>query len=527
MKKLLLFCAAAALVAAMPVASAADLIARIHFVGVEKISADANAKAFTNFFDSAPAQALKGQTLDKLAHAPFNLLKAKIAGGAGDGAAQLRPLLDDLLKAEWFLDARTAADGSPEFAMAIRLDNQRAQLWQKNLAAVLEAWTKIPTQKIAGGWQLAKHLPPNSIRCLRTGDWLVFSAESADFALGNGAVAKIPASAAKNYWLSLDANWPQLTKLFPGLPPTELPEVKLQVIGRDGNLRWDGKIISPQPFAFTLDHWRLPTNSVHQPFISFTAARGIAPWLKQQSWAQAFLLSPVPNQIFVWAMEGIPFQTFAAVPVPDANVALLQLHEKMSAPGPLAAQSRFMMPLTMIMTNRELIWTGMPFAAPTVQAVHEAAGDFLVGGLFPNTPRTKSLPLELMSRFAVANLVYYDWELTDPRLKMLLQPAQLALMMTRHQQLDAESLSFKWLNDVGPTLGNAVTEITQTAPNELTLTRKAPGGLTAIELFALASWLEARNFPGCDLSLPPPRRLRNPQHPPVKVLSAPATPAPK
>ena len=39
-----------------------------------------------------------------------------------------------------------------------------------------------------------------------------------------------------------------------------------------------------------------------------------------------------------------------------------------------------------------------------------------------------------------------------------------------------------------------MTELTQTAPNELSFTRQAPGGLTAIELTALANWLEATNF---------------------------------
>jgi hypothetical protein len=199
MIKLFQFGAALVLAGAVQVASAADLIARIHFVGAQKISADTNSAAFTNFFCSAEAQALKVQTLEKLSHAPYAWLKEKIVAGAGDGAAQLRPLLDDLLTAEWFLDARSAADGSPEFALAIRLDKNRAQLWQDNLAAVLESWTKIPTQKIAGGWQLTKHHPPDSVRFVRTGDWVVFSCEQAGFALGNGVVGKVSASAAKNY----------------------------------------------------------------------------------------------------------------------------------------------------------------------------------------------------------------------------------------------------------------------------------------------------------------------------------------
>lgn len=527
MKKLFLFWAIFAAAGVVSAAPASDLIARIHFVGAQKISADTNSVAFTNFFCSAEAQALKAQTLEKLSHAPYTWLREKIVVGAGDGAPQLRPLLDDLFNAEWFLDARTAPDGSPEFALAIRLDNARASLWQNNLAAVLESWTKISPQKITGGWQLTKHHPPASLRLVRSGDWTVFSAERADFALGNGVVTKISATAAKNYWLSLDADWPQLSKIFPALKQVDLPEVKLQVIGREGNLRLDGKISSLQPFAFTLDKWRLPTNTIHQPFISFTAVRGIAPWLQKQSWAQSFLISPVPNQVFFWAMQGIPFQTYAAVAVPDANAALDQLHDKLAAPPATELQSQFFMPLTMVMTNHEITWSGMPFAAPSVRSVREKSGDFLFGGLFPNTARATALPPELFTRLAPANLVYYHWEITDPRLQMLLQPAQLTLMMTRHQQLGAESVATKWLNYVGPTLGNTITEITQTAPNELTLTRSAPGGLTAIELFALASWLEAPNFPGCDLSLPPPRRKRTPQPPPMKLLSMPTAPEPK
>ena len=49
----------------------------------------------------------------------------------------------------------------------------------------------------------------------------------------------------------------------------------------------------------------------------------------------------------------------------------------------------------------------------------------------------------------------------------------------------------------------------------MTFTRQAPGAFTAVELFALANWLEADDFPGCNLKMPP----RNPKfkrlHPPA------------
>ena len=112
------------------------MIARVHFAGAEAIAADTNHVAFTNEFCSAEARALESQTLDKLSRAPGAWFKSKLPPGAGDGAAQLRPLLDDLLKSEWVFEMRDAP-GSPEYALAIRLNDERAQFWGKNLAGVV------------------------------------------------------------------------------------------------------------------------------------------------------------------------------------------------------------------------------------------------------------------------------------------------------------------------------------------------------------------------------------------------------
>jgi hypothetical protein len=158
----------------------------------------------------------------------------------------------------------------------------------------------------------------------------------------------------------------------------------------------------------------------------------------------------------------------------------------------------------------------VPFSVPFVKAVPGKSGGFLLGGLFVDLQGAQPLPPDLATRLAATNLVYYHWENTAERSKMLLQPVQLALMVTKRRQLEPETAAFRWLDDVTPTLGHNTTEITRTAPNELTFTRSAPAGLTALELFALGSWLEAPNFPGCDLSLPP--RVR-PPHLPVKKLS--------
>ena len=510
MNKYLTFLLCAAMMAAIATQAsppAPDLIARIHFAGAEQISVDTNAVAFTNLWCSPEARALREQTLGKLSRAPYNWLKQKILPGTGDGAGQLRPLLDDLLGAEWFLQVRDTTNGSPEFALAIRLDAGRAQLWRTNLENVLEAWTPVSVEKIQNGWELKKHSPPNLIRFVRVGDWAVFGWGQDKLPLNDELVRRVlaekrPAPAEKNNWMTADLDWPRLARWFPSLRAIDLPETLCQAVGRNGNLHLDGRLIFPQPLAMTLDPWRMPSNTIHPPFISFTAVRGIAPWLEKQSWARPYEISPVPNQMFIWALAQMPLQTFAAVPVPDASNALAQLAQKMSARTNW--QRHFMLPLTMEMTNDQITWHGWPFVVPNMTALHEPAGDFLLAGVFPNTLIAKPLPPELFLQLARSNLVYCHWEITAERLQQLSQLTQLGLMFTRHKQLNAQSAAAKWLKRVGPALGNTVTEVTQTAPDELTFVRQAPGGLTAIELTALANWLEATNFPGCDLRLPPP-----------------------
>jgi hypothetical protein len=521
MRKRCFLLLAALMGAAANVPAQPGLIARIHFLGGERIAADPNHWAFTNEFASPPARALEAHVLDKLSRVPGVWFRSKIAAGSGDGAAQLRPLLDDLLSSEWIFEIRDAP-ASPEYALAIRLNETRARLWSQNLREVLEAWTKLSVQKTPDGWRLKKHEPPDLIQFHRAAEWVVVDVGQEPLSLDQTLppAAKV---AAETNWLVADLDWPRLAQLFPKLKVFDLPRIHLAVAGRDQNLDFIGQLFLSGPLA-PLESWQLPTNVIRQPLISFTAARGIGSWLARQSWLGPARLEPPPDQAFIWALAQIPFQTYAAVPVPDADAALAQLDRNLAADT--RWESRFLHLPEVVMTNREIEFRNVPFVAPFVQAVHAANGQFLFGGFFPNPPPSSPLPAGLLQELSRPGLVYYHWEVTGVRLGkaphlQLLQLSQLLLMLTQHRQLDAQSPAFQWLNDIGPTLGITVTEITQTGPAELTFKRRAPGGLTAVELVALANWIEAPNFPGCDLRLPEPRRPR--PHPPLS--GGPARPA--
>jgi hypothetical protein len=477
--------------------SSPDLIAQIHFAGVQKISASKESAAFNNEFSSAEALALRKQTADKLSNWLPGWLQKNTGVAVTSGAMKLRPLFDDLQKSEWFLEARRTANGRPQVAIAIKLAADRANLWQANLKPFF---------------------PAASFKS--TGGWLVFDSGPDAPKLGDRLTQET--SKPDGAWLSVDVNWLQLGAWYPQLKLLGLPETRLQVTAADANLHIDGKLFFPENLAMNLEPWRMPTNTVHQPFVSFTAVRGFSGWLKTQPWAQPYLLTPEANQLFIWALPQIPYQTFAAVPVADSMVMLAQayawLQPVFNAPK---TAGEFFTPFTLGRTNDEITLRGTPFIAPYIRSVHEPAGQFLFAGVFPNTPRSKPLPPELFQRLATKDLVYYHWEITAERWPEVLNLSQLGLVLTSHRQLEGNSVALKWIQKIAPKLGNTVTEITRTGPAEMTFTRKAPGGFTAAELFVLGSWLEAPNFPGFDIKMPPrPKRPLRPHHAP------PGSPAP-
>jgi hypothetical protein len=301
----------------------------------------------------------------------------------------------------------------------------------------------------------------------------------------------------------------------------DFPGINLETVGKDGNLQLTGTLNLSQPLP-PLEKWQFPKNMIHQPLTSFAAARGFGPWLKNQSWAKWFDLSPEPDQAFSWSLGLSPLQSFIAIPVSDGTNALAQLGRNLSANEDW--RNGLMSPFLLSVNPDHIYLQGVPFMEPQVNALRDPSGDFLFLNVFPNMPRGKSPPPELFQTINQDNLVFYHWEATSTRLKCLPELTQFALLLTRHRQLDANSAAGKWLNLIGPALGPSTTEVAQTGPVQLSFARNAPAGLTALELIALANWLEAPDFPGCDLRLPPPPK-RPPLHRPIKKLSAPA-PAP-
>ena len=460
-----------------------DLLMQIHFAGVQKISGDPHARAFTNEFCSSQALAFRAQTAARLSSWLSGWLQTALKTVVPNGQAKLRPLFDDLETAEFFFEVRVAANNQPEAAIAIKLTPTRAQLWQANLKPF---FTSAAFKSIGG--------------------WLIFDSNPALLGMGDRLAQKVNVPTAS--WFDLDINWPRLAQWHPMLKELELPETQFYVTAPADYFSINGKFLFPENLSLNLEPWRMPTNTIHVPFTSFTAVRGFSSWWASQPWAQSFQISPVPNQLATWSLPALSIQTFASVPVPNAVNALSQAYTELVPVFNAAfTADEIVTRITPEMTDKEVDFSRTPWVAMKLRALTEPAGQFLLGELAPNLPKSKPLPPELYRRLETKGLVFYHYEATGSRLAQLLYLTQLGLMTTRHQQLSADAPVSKWLDLIGtnlvanPARDHTDTEITQSGPAELTFTRKSPVIFTALEFYTLANWLEAPNFPGFDIRM--------------------------
>jgi hypothetical protein len=157
-----------------------------------------------------------------------------------------------------------------------------------------------------------------------------------------------------------------------------------------------------------------------------------------------------------------------------------------------------------------VVWSRSPIIAPFVHSVGIHAGDFIFGGLAPvvitNTPTPAGTLRDLLAR---PNTVYFDREITSPRVEAWLYISQLFRIIFRRDQLPTTGNAVAFLKAIEPLLGSSETTLVKTSSTELALSRTSTLGLTSFELNLLADWLESTEFPiqlhSIVAKSPPPR----------------------
>ena len=513
-----------------------DAILRVHWRGKNDLGIMASAYYFMRIWELPQSGQVEIQTLAKLSTAPWRWLPGENAANVTSNSLWLYPLLADVVWNESYFEIRQATNQPAEYVLAIRLDAAHEQLWQTNLAAVVQSLTgtrPVPAPDGQFGWSLEKHEPSTHIELTRVGQWTLVSAGPDQNALLDEIAARIRhenttyVSQTPGDWLEADADLPRLVALLPrsvgaevtrlGLLtssptvsadwhfPADLPRLSLAVTGDGGHVLTHADLTFPKPLPVELQPWTVPTNLIHPLVMSFSAARGLKPWLTSWKTWEDLQISPPPDQIYSWSLPAGMYQTYLAAPLPDAagEVRALSAHLLQTANPWLAAHNYF--GFDPAPDSNGVVWGKSPTVRPFVQsAAADGAGGVAYGGLLPETGAETttnfyyehpSLPELLQELSGQTNLVYYHWELTGARIESCLYIGQFLSVITHRTPLPLDSVAAVWLKTVMPRLGNCTTTVTVTGPHQLAFSRRSTVGFTAAELNLLAAWLESPQFP--------------------------------
>lgn len=498
---------------------------RLHWLGKKKMAAEADATSLMTIWRLPESVRLEAQTLDKLATAPWQLWTTKTVPSNAPSAL-LRPLLEDLISEESYLEAFGDTNCLSEFVLAVKLSEDRALVWQTNLPIVLHSLfglgseTHIPTLEPDA---VFKSLSVDyTLRLGRSGEWTLFSIATRSLeasALLNDFRERITAaqspfqSQATNNLLELQVDFGALPRwaLLRGLQSNQ-PKLNLKIVGENRNkdLYTSGELIFPNGAPIEKEAWKIPTVLVHDPLISFTSWRGFRPLLKHcMSWDES-QLGDMPSQATFWVQSGMPALRFFSFPSLEASNQLSRLNDfVLSEINPHLAKfpNTTNVPLgsfELSPVDNRLRWRGIPYILPNLDRFESQSNAFIIGGLFPNRTTNIPAPKALFSQLKDdSDLVFYDWELTEPSEFGLIQVSQaIRFVFGRNRLSMTNNPGLPWLVAVSTNLGNCTTSIRLANPNSLVLQRSSTIGLSSLEIHLLVEWLESQTFPKGFFSLP-------------------------
>ncbi len=261
------------------------------------------------------------------------------------------------------------------------------------------------------------------------------------------------------------------------------------------NVLMSGRADFSEPLVSDLKPWNIPTNLVDENLCSLTLVRGLKPWLESLPAWNHLQIGPPPDQICFWAMPGLGMLSFFTAPLPDASNAVDRLADLVLQNQHRWIPTNGLAEFERSKTFNGLDWKGLPYMAPFLQSMPVGNQNFVFGGGMPGTQASPMSLKPLQADLSVTNLVYRDWETTGLRTGQWIYMGQFARFVLHRAQLPVNSPGLLWLKAIPPKLGDSMTDITRTGPNQLSFTRTSSIGLTGVELNLLADWLESPQFP--------------------------------
>lgn len=482
-----------------------ETLVRVHWLGKSALSSNTNAAYLLSIWNLREAVKFEQHLVDKLASIPLQLDTLQTNLTATNRAVLLwRPLFQDLVYNETFVDFRQTKAGGIEGGIALRLSPERAASWQTNLAAAFRSTAgaaEVPGKSAA--WTLKTRWGQYHASLTSVQEWTVlrFGPGANPATYFTALVQREPALQASgtNAWLRVNADLPALgVKLRLPIGTNALPRIRLSTSSDGEYVRTAAKLSFDHPLGLQIEPWTIPTNIIRNPLLSFTAVRGFRPLLAQLPVLRDMPSSSLPNQCFLWALRGGTILSFAAIPMTNSEAVLDQFGPALAEAFNPFLTNHVQGKILYDSTNHSVTWRAVPVFAPGFQSVTSNIGEVILGkiALMPPPTSGESFPTGLLQILEQGtNTVFYDWEITENRLADLYANLQAARLAVRKPTLPADHAQIELLKSIGTKLGNAATVARQTGPSELSYERKSHSGLSALEWHLLIDWVASPHFP--------------------------------
>ncbi len=471
---------------------------RWHSLGLKAVAEGGEGTRMKQVLTLPETAMLRSNTLVKLSQNLPALLFPE-APADKQQATKLKPLLEDIVtyesKVVW------VSDSPLRWRMAVKIPVERTGIWTANLYDLLvrgEFLSKIPRTNITDASVVVGYSAAETYRYGLKDGWVTVERAEPEFAWGQ--VLDPAPKLGTNVWLSLEAPVKSLPQLSSFLPADNQPYARLTMEGKGENQISRLNLKFPKALGLTPQPWQVPTNTIHDPVVSFTAMQGIEGVWSRQEWLKPLGLPKAPQQAYVWVQSDVPYQTFMAIQTTGASNLVQSSLDRWTSELNATITNRFVGRLsgrtnTVGQTNI-LAWNSLPILTPYLKAAPEPADNYLELGLFTMMPSTNSLPPELLQQFiSKPKVIYYDWEITEARLSFCIDLYSVLTLSANRIHMVNNPGGVKWLRTISTMLGNTGTEAELSAPDEINVLRRSPAGLTGVELFTLVRWLDQTDFP--------------------------------
>ncbi|MBL9174079.1 MAG: hypothetical protein JNL10_11135 [Verrucomicrobiales bacterium] len=433
------------------------------FAGTTALKAQTNAPVLAEALRVPQANAALGPLAARLAETWWQLGTGGKPLSSQDLAAGIA-LIPDLLSSESTGEFHTQATGGMEFVVAIHGVLNDGGAWEKQWAA----WVQAMHAARGGG---------GAPGTARLDGWLVAVSDSSQTTPQKAWKALAARKAAPGALAEFEVKYPGQVAL------------QAAMTCREGAARWTATARLAQPVT-AIPAWELP-GAIGEPIVFFTGIRSVPSLLQSLPWARSFAGKIVPKQVFAWGQPGLPDwgHTYFAALMDAPVAAVTELNRRFAPLFPPSESPRFRGLLHFDETIPRITISASVPVVPSFEAQKQGDRGYLTFGFLPAFRPTNSLAPEMLAQLNRTNLVYYDWEFTAAAAQHWHLLGQIEdLMEGRHAVTSTPAT--QWLLAVAPKAGETVTEGLLVDSKTIALRRKAPVGLSGLELAALARWID-------------------------------------